>query len=1085
MHLRQGQQIDRYVVEHLIGAGGMAEVWSVRHRVLGTRHALKLLLFSRTDHRRRLLQEGRAQARLDHPNLLPVRDVLSIGGQPALLLPLIAGPPLNALLGDYRPASEEALALFQAIAEGLRFAHEAGFIHRDLKPSNVLIDLNRGHIQPRIGDFGLVKVATEMDSLQTLSGATLGTPAYAAPEQLDDASNVDARADLFSLGVMFVELLTGARPFGGQTPRAIREAQQRPPTLLGVPAAHIDLAGAMLAFDPADRIASVEEVMRLLGDVSSTPLFRDGPLMQAVERLRRPPSGERPRSTASSTGSGSSISTIATIGLPTDNLPAARDPFIGREDAIQTLHELVQRGGRLITVTGFGGAGKTRLAIEYGRRFRERWPGGVWLIDLTDADTPETIGAAIAHALNVPLGRNPQQQLEDALRGRGRTLLLLDNFEQLVKHAAGTVGGWLDATREITFLVTSREPLRLRGEVLFPLQPLDEETALKLFMTRAQAARHDFSATEEETALLRELVQTLDGLPLAIELAAARSRTLSPAILHKRIGERFKLLTSRSQELPARQRTLRATIQWSWDLLHPWETSTMAQLSIFEGGFTFEDAEVVVDLSDHLSAPWLEDILAELVDKSLLSMTEGAWTQTPRFSLLMSVQDFARQQLTDPSALLARHGAHFSAMGTETGLSLLTRQGGAERTRALLESRDNIHAALRHALARKDADTVVNAGMLIQQIYTMRGPYQTGARLIRQARAALPLDEKQRGRLMRAEAWLRCRQGDHYIGLELLEQALEAHRAQGDRFNEARVLCGLGLLRQESQGRSAAAFADLNNALAIFQGLGARGMEALVRGNLGVVHDYQGDFAAAEDCYRQALAIHREVGSRRNAVVLYANLTSLLLQQGRDDEAIRHGRRGLKIAREDGDRTYEGILLINLGSIYLQQGRTAEARAHLEAALTINQDIGNRRFTANALGNLGELRATQGHHAEAATLLQEAIAICEEIHFNAAEGAFRGSLGLSQCHLGAFDAGRQNLERGEILLRASQHRVELGKLLCRRAMAARLYGEPDAADAYQQEAREIVAALALTPNAGLPRLLAQISPAVSPTVSPA
>ena len=202
MQLSPGATVERYVVEELVGVGGMARVWRVRHLLLGSLHALKVLTRSSPTQQRRLLMEGRAQAALEHPHLLPVRDVLSVGGQPGLLMPYIDGPSLDQLLREHRPAQQEALGLFAAVCQGLGFAHDRGFVHRDIKPGNVLLQLQADRVQPRLADFGLVKVSEESSR-----GQFFGTPAYASPEQIADPASVDARADLFSMGVMLAELL--------------------------------------------------------------------------------------------------------------------------------------------------------------------------------------------------------------------------------------------------------------------------------------------------------------------------------------------------------------------------------------------------------------------------------------------------------------------------------------------------------------------------------------------------------------------------------------------------------------------------------------------------------------------------------------------------------------------------------------------------------------------------------------------------------------------------------------------------------------------------------------------------------------
>jgi hypothetical protein len=216
--LQPGREVDRYVVLRLLGVGGTAQVWEVHHRTLGSTHALKVLTWADPSLQRRLLREARAQAQLDHPHIVPVHDVVEVNGAPGLLMPLIEGPALDELLAEYSPTGDEVVALVCAIAEGVAHAHRRGFAHRDLKPGNVLLDLRGDRVTPRVADFGLVKGGRDLT--HTRPGAVMGTLTYAAPEQLADSRGADARADLWSLGVMLYELTTGERPFRGRTLRS-------------------------------------------------------------------------------------------------------------------------------------------------------------------------------------------------------------------------------------------------------------------------------------------------------------------------------------------------------------------------------------------------------------------------------------------------------------------------------------------------------------------------------------------------------------------------------------------------------------------------------------------------------------------------------------------------------------------------------------------------------------------------------------------------------------------------------------------------------------------------------------------------
>ncbi|MEL6348658.1 MAG: protein kinase, partial [Myxococcota bacterium] len=443
VRLSANTPISGYILHYRLGAGGMAEVWAATHRVLGIPVAIKLLFRGTPAMQERLLREGRVQAAMDHPNILPVRDIVDHNGTPGLVLPFIAGPTLSALLSAYRPSIAEALALFHDIVEGIHHAHQRGLIHRDLKPSNVLLEPRHGRITPRVADFGLVK---EVDDVGlTHLGEMMGTLHYAAPEQLRDAASVDHRADLFSLGVILVELLTGQRPFAALSLAGALEAHKAAPDLHAVPEAWKPLCAQLLQTAPEDRLPDSAALLGALEDAPRDRLPLRGPLAQAAQALvaartplsatadsRTPPARSRSRDS------------LASAPAPVARLPAARDSFVGRQEALDTLGSLLQTR-RLVNLLGTGGVGKTGMALQFARLHRQEYPGGVFFCNLADVRTLDGIVFAVSHVLDVPLTKaDNRRQLVYAIAARGRCLLLLDNFEQLVAYAEDTVGAWLE-----------------------------------------------------------------------------------------------------------------------------------------------------------------------------------------------------------------------------------------------------------------------------------------------------------------------------------------------------------------------------------------------------------------------------------------------------------------------------------------------------------------------------------------------------------------------------------------------------------------------------------------------------------------
>ena len=315
--------------------------------------------------------------------------------------------------------------------------------------------------------------------------------------------------------------------------------------------------------------------------------------------------------------------------------------FIGRSSELEALRDLLERGERLLTLVGPGGAGKSRLATQLALE-----APSASLADLTDAADLEGLCAVVARALHVPLANG--KPAEDGAEQLGRTLaqrpglmLVLDNFEQLAAFAPDTVGRWRVAAPGVTFVVTTREVLKLPGERGWEVPPLAE--GFELFLERARAARPGWSPTGEERKAVEELSHQLDGMPLAIELAAARMAMLSPAQLVQGLPRRFDLLAGARGDASARQATLRGAIDWSWELLQGHEQLALAQLSVFRGGFTIEAAEAVVSLSSFPRAPWALDVVQALRDKSLVRTWEAGGEQ--RFGFLESIREYAVEKL--------------------------------------------------------------------------------------------------------------------------------------------------------------------------------------------------------------------------------------------------------------------------------------------------------------------------------------------------------------------------------------------------------------------------------------------------------
>ncbi|MBL8362088.1 MAG: tetratricopeptide repeat protein [Rubrivivax sp.] len=732
------------------------------------------------------------------------------------------------------------------------------------------------------------------------------------------------------------------------------------------------------------------------------------------------------------------------------NLPPERDAFVGRAADLRALARRFEAGARLVTVLGAGGTGKTRLARRYGRAWLGDWPGGVYFCDLADARTPDGILYAVALALAVPLAQDdPAGQLAHAIAGRGRCLVILDNFEQIVAHAAATVGRWLDRAGEAGFVVTSRERLRLPGEAVHPLEPLEIATeAVPLFEARARALQPSWSPGAEERATVAEIARLLDGLPLAIELAATRITLLTPRQILARLGDRFAMLRG-SSAAGSRQATLRATIDWSWQLLAAWEQAALAQAAVFEGSCSLSDCEAVIDLSTWPEAPPVIDVVQSLVEKSLLRCRHpDAAGADARYGLYASIRDYARQRLAEAPVEASeqawrRHGEHYRRRGSDAAIDALSQAGAASLRQELLEDLDNIVGACRRALDRGDAGIAVDTFRAAWSVLRLQGPLglavDLGTRVeaVTQARpelqaAALLACSEAADEGGRRDAAQRCAErllqlseargdplragralsqlgqiarahGDLERARQHLDAALVHHREAADRIGEALTLQRLGAVVADC-GRMDEARRHFDAALALAREHGDLRLQAGLLGSIGRTCYFTGQAEQALVAVTQALAVCRAAGDRRHEATLTINLGLLHLESGDFRGSRPWLEQALQAHRDMGHRWGEATALTNLGILATKLGEAARAEDDLEAALAIARELGDRPHEGELLGLIAGLLRDAGRHGEACTLYEQALAIQREVGNRRLEGSILGELGKARAADGRLQA---------------------------------------------------------------------------------
>jgi DNA-binding response OmpR family regulator/predicted ATPase/Tfp pilus assembly protein PilF len=774
--------------------------------------------------------------------------------------------------------------------------------------------------------------------------------------------------------------------------------------------------------------------------------------------------------------------------VPRTNLAPVRSPFFGRTSVLDQIGDAVAEGHRLITITGTAGSGKTRLVERFGRDRYEAFSGGVWMCDLTEARSAIGVISAVASAMALALTAVDEEALlthvGHVLAGRGDVLVILDNFEHLVDIAPGTVGQWLKTAPNATFLTTSRQRLGLSGERIIAIRslPLPAESdafavlvdnpAVALFVARAQAVDGKFELTEDNATHVAAIVHELDGLPLAIELAAAWVHVLSPQDMEVRLA------TSRTRTLgptvsyqgllesgsrtrhPPKSATMRGAIDWSWDLLEPWEQRALAQCSVFRGGFSLDAAEAVIDLTEWAEAPSTLRVVQTLVDQSLLHSTQP-FAGCKRLGMVKSIHDYATERLRQSGAREAsahQHAGHYAKLGSPSQLRELRTHGGIERQRQLALERENLLAAVESGLAEADFETAFACGHAAVWVFRRCGPYAGGVALADRLRKISGAPEPLRARAAFLHGFMLVRCGQTEAARIRLEEAAELAKQVGNRSLESRAINALGMTLARTV-RMEEAVQRYEEALAIAKADSDGSLEADCHANIATLFMLQGNLEVAMAHLRAAMNYYEASGDLSATANLVDRMANLLSRQGDLDGAQSAYNEALMMSRKIANRSLEGITLGNLALLLNQRGLAPQARDHLERALAIHREIGNRPFEGVALGNLGDLLLEMGDLSSAERQLREAIAIMK-VSFSGAAGAFSGSLALLRARCDDLEEARILLDDGEERLRGSDS-FELGKLLCKRAEVEHIAGEADSAIAALDEATRIADDLAL------------------------
>ena len=955
---------DRFVLERELGRGGMAVVYLARDRKHDRPVALKMLHpeFGAAVGRDRLEREILVTARLQHPHILPLHDSGEHGGTLYYVMPYVDGGSLRDRLTRERQLPlGDALRIAREIADALDHAHRRGVVHRDIKPENVLL----GEDHAFVADFGIARlVLASLEEELTQQGIALGTPAYMSPEQMT-GDIVGAASDLFSLGCVLFEMLAGRPPWIAANVQALlaRRFTEVPPPLRAIrpdlPAWIDEVVHRLLVEDPASRLSSAAELVRLLGDTT-----------------RHAPS----------------------------RLPTPLGNLIGRAREVDAASALLTNGDvRLVTFTGAGGSGKTRLALKTAAHCGAAFEA-MYFVDLSAVLDPSAVEATIADVLQVqPTEGMPAAAALAAHIGSSRILLILDNFEQIVT-AAPVISRLLAACPHLSALVTSRRRLGVRGEHEFFVAPLAVHVAgtsesgddgmmggvvspaVELFLSRAREAHPGYVVDPDGLAAVTAICVRLDGLPLAIELAAARCRIMTPAAILGRLEKGFELLAGGTRDMPERHQTMRHAIEWSHGLLSAPQQDLFARLAVFVGGCTLSAVEQVC-IDDTLGI----DVIAgteALLDASFLMRDDGIVAASdasePRFRMLETVRELALERLhAAPDELAARmldrHRAWALAFAASFG-GQLTGQGQRNALATLGAEHANLVSAFTRTVTARDAIGALTMVDSIWRYWLVRRGLSEGRELIERA---LALQAPSEADALRANAMLGAGQlaqnnGDVASAGRYFAEVLAIRRRLGDKSGEARALADLGWLAWrrcdfvDARRRS-------EECLSLARGIGSDGIAALALGNLGFVNHCEGALSAAVESFQAAVAIRERLADRRGVAFMRTAMAWTMCRAGDLIQARAVLDVALAVHRELRDERLEAFALNVLVDVTLRSGDVSTARGLLARTLPSMRRIGDRWSIAHALWLSARADVLEGNARDAWRSASESLELRRQI----------------------------------------------------------------------------------------------------------
>ena len=668
---------------------------------------------------------------------------------------------------------------------------------------------------------------------------------------------------------------------------------------------------------------------------------------------------------------------------PPHNLPSELSSFVGREKELTGVRRLLENN-RLLTLTGPGGCGKTRLALAAASEVVERFEHGVWMVELASLVDPSLVPQAVAFTLGVRErpGSSLTEALSDYLRTR-KLLLILDNCEHLIDACAELAEAWLHSCPGLRVLATSREALGITGEIAWPvpslslpdlrrlpdIESLPRFESARLFVERATTVKPNFELTEQNAPAVAQVCYRLEGIPLAIELAAARTKVLSVEEISARLGESFRLLAARSRTAMPRQRTLQATMDWSHELLRQKERALFRRLSVFAGGFTLDGAESICAGED-LQGDEVLELLSQLVDKSLVVAQER--DGKARFRLLETIRQYGRERLEkvgEAAQVREQHAGYYLAAAEEAEPELKKEQQLAWLERLETEH-DNLRAAMRWLLDRGEPEGAARLGWALWLFWGIRAHFAEGRRSMEQAltvKGSEDMPASARAKALYVEGMMANYQGDHSSAEPLVEESLRLFREISDKLGSAYALSNAGFAAL-GQGQPQRAITLTEEAVDLFLEEGEKWGAAIELGFLAVAWRDQGDHRRAKCLAEQGLALSREVGERQAISTALYTLATLAQAEHDAGRARDLFEEGLELSAEVGNETDVARYLEGLAAVAASEDMIVRAGRlwGTEEALLEKIEVGVHTYVPDRSLHRSQVAAARGRLGEEA-----------------------------------------------------------------------------------------------------------------------